>query len=116
MLERVKFEPGAVVVYEMEKHSLDPGPRARNVTAQKRGDGYSYVVDKYWIVLRREADQVVLKTPKGKTRTVDLSHPNLRRPSLRERIWLWLLARERLHALREAFQEEAAIQGVKTTE
>lgn len=64
----------------MPKRSRHPGPRARAIHPAQLGDDYSYVVDKFWIVLNTlDDDQVVLQTRRGKTHTVQLSDPLLRK-------------------------------------
>ena len=57
--------------------------------AASKGDSYTYVVEKFWIVDRVTADnQVCLRTARGKTNFVALNDPNLRRPSWLQRfIW-----------------------------
>lgn len=94
------FKAGDVVVYEKEKHSTRPGPRARAVRPAARGEDYLYVVDKYWVVAEAHAEVLVLRTPKGKTHEVPTDDPHLRRPSLIEHIWLRFGERQRLAALR----------------
>ena len=83
-----KFKPGDWVVYRKPKSSSAPGPRAKNVTAAKRGETYSYVVDKYWIVKRCQDDStLLLSTRTGKEHVVAASDPNLRPVAWWER-WL----------------------------
>jgi len=47
---RAKLKPGDVVVYRKHKHTTHPGPRARQVDPSSKGDYYTYVVDKFWVV------------------------------------------------------------------
>ena len=46
----MKWESHDLVVYSKQKHSVSPGPRAREVDAAARGETYSYTVDKFWII------------------------------------------------------------------
>lgn len=93
------FKKGQVVVFRKEKHSTHPGPRAQNVRPARLGDMYDYLVDKFWIVVDIEGDDLVVKTPKGKVHRVSTQHPRLRKLRLHERIWLRLKSRGRLDAL-----------------
>ena len=55
----------------------------------KRGETYSYTIDKYWVVAELlEADRLLLRTRRGKQHDVSVEDPALRRPRLWER-WLF---------------------------
>jgi hypothetical protein len=83
------LKPGDWVIYRMQKSSVSPGPRAREVWAAEGGDEYYYVVDKYWIVQEVLADgRIRLRTRRGKEHVVGSRDPRLRRPRWWER---WLL-------------------------
>lgn len=89
-LRRTNFKPGDWVVFTKTKRSVSPGPRAKEVRPEAHGDGYSYCVDKYWIVRQvQDGDKLVVETRRGKRHVVAASDPNVRRPNLLER---WLLA------------------------
>jgi hypothetical protein len=78
----------------MQKHSTSPGPRAKEVAAAPRGETYSYVVDKFWVVKQLLDDnQVLLITRTGKQHTVSMADPSLRPASWWER-WMF---RDRFH-------------------
>ena len=78
---------GERVIYAKSKSSVHPGPRARNVHAFDHGDGYSYQVDKFWVVAGLpEVGKILLKTRTGKTHVVDASDPCLRRASWWEKL------------------------------
>lgn len=82
MFQKHQYKSGDLVVYTISKLSPQPGPRARSVLPLECGDDYSYVVDKYWMVV--EADEngkVLIVTRTGKTRTVSASDPLLRKAS-----------------------------------
>lgn len=85
-----KWEPGDWVVYAKQKFSTSPGPRARSVAAAEKGDSYSYVVDKYWVISERLDDgDLLLRTRTGKEHVVRVDDPRLRAAKWWER---WLLA------------------------
>jgi hypothetical protein len=86
MFQRL-FRKGDWVVYRRRKVTTHPGPRAQLVDASPHGDDYNYFVDKFWIVADVLADHnLLLKTRRGKTHTVDEHDSNLRHASLWERI------------------------------
>lgn len=73
------YKPGDRVVYQMSKRSTHPGPRARDIFPAPRGESYSYVVEKYWVVEDViDSGRVVLKTRKGKTHIVPVNDFRLR--------------------------------------
>lgn len=96
------YQTGDWVIYRMQKVSTSPGPRAQDVMPSPRGEDYSYLVDKYWVVDEVQGNgQLVLKTRKGKTHIVGIEDPNLRHPRWWER---WLLA-GRFRAVEEGLAE-----------
>ena len=52
MKQRNDWSPGDWAVYRKSKRSVSPGPRASNIMAASKGDSYTYVVEKFWIVDR----------------------------------------------------------------
>jgi len=83
------WSPGDWAVYRKSKVSKSPGPRATRVVPARKGDLYTYLVDKFWVVEELlPEDRVRLKTARGKTHVVSVDDPCLRRPSLVQR-WLW---------------------------
>lgn len=82
------MEIGTPVVYRRTKYSRRPGPRASVISPAKHGDSYSYVVDKYWVVVERlPPDEIVVMTRRGKQLTLNTSDPNLRRANFLERLF-----------------------------
>ncbi len=79
------FRPGDLVIYTMPKRSRHPGPRARSIHPAQRGDDYSYIVDKYWVVVEVIGTLVYLRTRRGKTHSVPFDDPLLRRANWWER-------------------------------
>jgi hypothetical protein len=83
------FKVGDKVVYAKDKHSGSPGQRAQDVSASPKGDGYSYIVEKYWIVKDvREDGHLLLKTRRGKEHLISTDDPSLRSASIWERMFL----------------------------
>jgi hypothetical protein len=81
------FRRGAPVVYRLTKSSIKPGPRAQRVDPAPRGDSYSYLVEKYWVVRDVLPDgRLLLATRRGKEHTIDSDDPNLRHARWWERI------------------------------
>jgi hypothetical protein len=80
------FRPGDCVVFTAAKHSAHPGPRAKEIRPELHGEGYVYVVDKFWVVTETRGPQVLIKTRKGKTRQLDAGDPHLHRASWWERL------------------------------
>lgn len=73
------FQVGDWVVYRRTKFSKFPGKRAHDVAPQPRGESYSYVVDKLWVVANVDDDgQLVLVTRRGKRHSVAPTDGNLR--------------------------------------
>ncbi len=81
------FQPNDWVVYTREKHSLSPGPRAKNIAPSPHGEMYSYEVDKYWIVRQVTDGEIVLETRKGKVHAIPLNDRRLRKANFWERIF-----------------------------
>ena len=73
------YSPGDWVIYRKSKRSAAPGPRAQEVVASQKGEKYSYVVDKFWIVdAVLPGNQLRLRTRRGKVHQLSADDPNLR--------------------------------------
>tara|TARA_R110002049_G_scaffold185580_3_gene353809 strand:- start:33179 stop:33499 length:321 start_codon:yes stop_codon:yes gene_type:complete len=95
------WNPGDWAVYRKSKRSTVPGRRACRVTANPKGETYNYVVDKFWVVESvLPGGRLLMRTAGGKSHTIDLSDPNLRRPSLLQR-FIW---RERFHRVAQVMK------------
>jgi hypothetical protein len=82
-----RFKPGDRVVFHKTKQSNHPGPRARYIHPAPQGEGYTYEVDKYWIVVdARPNGQVGIRTRRGKMLILDMDDPNLRHATWWERL------------------------------
>jgi hypothetical protein len=87
-----RFQPGDVVVYRMQKSSAHPGHHARDIQPAEHGDDYTYAIEKFWrVVAVRPDNTVVVRTRKGKERTIATTDPNVRRAGW----WEWLRCRHR---------------------
>lgn len=82
-----RFKVNDWVVCTREKHSLSPGPRAKNISPSPHGEMYSYEVDKYWIVREITEDSVVLETRTGKKHALPKTDRRLRHPTWWERFF-----------------------------
>jgi len=81
-----EYRCGEPVIFRRAKFSTRPGPRAELVEPAPRGETYSYIVEKFWVVREvRHDGKLVLATRSGKLHVVDADAPQLRRPSLWER-------------------------------
>ncbi|WP_203328859.1 hypothetical protein [Candidatus Laterigemmans baculatus] len=73
------YSPGDWVIYRKSKRSAAPGPRAQDVMAAQKGEKYSYVVEKFWIVdAVLPGNQLRLRTRRGKIHQLSSDDPNLR--------------------------------------
>ncbi len=81
------FALGDQLIFRQSKNSPHPSPRARKVRPSSKGDDYSYVVDKFWIVAETlPSGEIVAQTRRGKRRVLSADDPNLRRANWLERI------------------------------
>ena len=86
-LTRNSFSPGDWVVYCKTKFSRNPGPRAHGIQPSAHGDGYVYMVDKFWVVDEVSPDgEVTLRTRTGKRHRLAADDELLRPASLWERL------------------------------
>jgi hypothetical protein len=75
------FSPGDHVVYLVQKYSPRPGPRAERIQPAPIGEGYNYMVRKFWTVAKVVGpDLVEVVTNGGKHRIVRTDDPRLRKP------------------------------------
>ena len=82
------FKRGDLLIYKKQKHSDHPGPRAHNTAASVQDGVFSYVVDKYWIVVEVYDDGTLeAQTRTGKRHRISADDPNLRLATWWQRIW-----------------------------
>lgn len=102
---RQAYAPGDWVVYRKSKRSSTPGPRAQHVVASSKGEKYSYVVDKFWVVESvLPGDQLLMRTRRGKCHQISAEDPNLRRAN-----WFWRLVYR--HRFLEVVQRTVRVAG-----
>ena len=83
------WKTGDWAIYRKTKRGVSPGRRAAQIVACEKGESYSYVVDKFWVVESiLPGQRLRLMTARGKTHIIDTQDPCLRRPGLLQRI-LW---------------------------
>ena len=80
------FKPGDCVIYRKAKFSVHPGPRAQDIHPAPNGDSYSHWVGKFYRVIAVLAQEVVVRTRRGRQRTLVTADPALRRASWWERL------------------------------
>jgi hypothetical protein len=74
------YRTGDWIIYRKSKRSPNPGPRAEQIQPSGGGEGYSYIVEKYWVVKEVQGDnQLVLITRRGKTHVVSTDDPSIRK-------------------------------------
>ena len=93
-----RYRPGDRVVYRMSKRSTCPGKRAEQVSPSRYGESYTYCVDKFWVVVDQDGDQVVVQTRRGKQHVLEADNRNLKRAG----IWDLLVNRHRFPSLDSA--------------
>ncbi len=95
------YAPGDWVIYRKSKRSATPSPRAQEIYADSKGEKYSYVVEKYWIIERvLEGDRLLLRTRRGKLVELNALDVNLRHANFIERFI-------HRHRFRNALEQEA---------
>ncbi len=84
-----RFQVGDRIVYRKTKNSVHPGRNARLVAPALNGDGYSYCVDKFWVVVSVPPDgMLITKTRRGKMHRLSPEDPNLRHATLLESLFV----------------------------
>ena len=83
------WKSGDWAVYRKSKQGSNPGRRAAQVVASRKGENYRYVVDKFWVVDEVLPDgRLRLITARGKVHMIQDDDPNLRRPGFLQK-FLW---------------------------
>lgn len=86
-LQNQPYKAGDLVVYTLPKHSPTLGSRARSIHPSTSGENYSYLVDKFWMVVEVLPDnQLRLVTRRGKYRVVSTNDPLLHRAGWWQRL------------------------------
>ncbi len=74
-----RFRPGDRVVCAVAKCGTHPSPRAQQLSPSRSGEEYRYFIRKYWLVVRVEGAQLLVRTRRGKERWVSADTPTLHR-------------------------------------
>ena len=82
----MNYKKGDWVIYHKAKSSTNPGPRAKIINPSSKGENYSYIVDKFWIVSKISENLLTLKTKTGKLHEVDSNDVNLRKANWFQKI------------------------------
>jgi len=73
------YRTGDPVVFVATKRSAHPGPRAQKVRPERKGEGYTYDVKKFWLIVEIKSDGTLAAlTRRGKRRLVRRDDPRLR--------------------------------------
>ena len=65
------FRPGDRVIFSMPRHGANPGIGAKDIRPERRGEGYRYIVQDFWIVANTDGAQVEVKTRQGRIHILD---------------------------------------------
>jgi hypothetical protein len=80
------FKLGDCVIYRKPKFSAHPGSHATGIQPAANDDLYSYYVSKFYRVISVPPRQVVVRTRRGRQRTLADDDPALRRAHSWERL------------------------------
>ena len=82
------FRPGDCVIYRKQKLSAHPGRHAQDVRPAANGDTYAYCVPKFYRVVAVQRDHtIVVRTRRGRQRTLAVPDAALRRAHWWERLF-----------------------------
>ncbi len=82
------YKLGDLIVARLTRHSTCPCQAAGCVAPSEKGEGYSYTVDKYWVVVAtRGADRLLVRTRRGKVFEIPAQDTRLRLASWTERVF-----------------------------
>ena len=82
----MRIKTGEFVIFSKPKMSTHPSPRAKEIYPAQHGDTYSYIIEKFWKVVRILDDNTIeIETRRGKRRRLNKDTPLLRKPGLLER-------------------------------
>lgn len=97
------FQKGDWIVFRKTKFSEHPTPRAIEVSPSRRGDGYTYVVEKYWVVVDTlENGNLVVCTRRGKHHVIEPDEFKVRKATL----WDRLMRRSRFQETSEVAESD----------
>ncbi|MGD0463578.1 MAG: hypothetical protein ABSB74_13920 [Tepidisphaeraceae bacterium] len=65
------------MIFSLPTRGTHPGLGAKDVRPERHGEGYLYIIDKFWVVAQTRDKQVVVKTRKGRIHLLDTADPRL---------------------------------------
>jgi hypothetical protein len=81
------FRTGDCVIYRKPKFSAHPGPHAQEIHPAPNGDTYTYCVPKFYRVVAVQPEHtIVVRTRRGRQRTLAVLDPALRQAHWWERL------------------------------
>lgn len=79
----MRIRPGDFVVFSKSKNSSHPSPRAKAIQPTQHGEFYSYIIEKFWKVVKVIDDRTIeVETRRGKRHRLDKNTPMMRRAGL----------------------------------
>lgn len=82
------YRLGDRVVYTRDKYSTQPGPQAKNILADPKGERYQYQVDKFCIVSRILGNGLVeILSRQGKRHWIECEDRQLRHATWSEKVF-----------------------------
>jgi hypothetical protein len=83
-----QFRPGDCVIYRKQKLSVHPGRHAQDIHPAPNGDTYTYCVLKFYRVVAVQANHtIIVRTRRGRERTLASADTALRRAHWWERLF-----------------------------
>ena len=83
----MSFKIGEFVIMEKVKSSTHPSPQAKNIQPSPHGEYYSYIIKKFWKVVRIfENGTIEIETRRGKHHRLDKDTPTLRKLGFWEKL------------------------------
>ena len=79
----MRLKIGDFVIFSKPKTSSHPSQRAKEIHPAQHGDTYSYVIEKFWKVVRVfDDDTIEIETRRGKRNRLNANTPLLRKVGL----------------------------------
>lgn len=83
----MSFKIGEFVVVGKAKSSTRPSPQAKDVRPAQYGETYSYIIEKFWKVVRVfDNGAIEIETRRGKRHLLDKDTPLLRKAGFWDRL------------------------------
>lgn len=83
----MSFKIGEFVIFGKAKSSTHPSPQAKDIHPAQHGETYSYIIEKYWKVVRVfDNGAIEIETRRGKHHRLDKDTPQLRKAGFWDRL------------------------------